>query len=65
MIVFNDLRIDHLPKNRRSLPPNEPGRVFGGPDLLNLEATTSYIIDSSPDELSVWDRCNQRILLGD
>jgi hypothetical protein len=65
MIVFNDLQIDHLSKRQEVAPAERAWPRFRRSGLLNLEATTSYIIDCSANEPSVQDRCNQLVLLGD
>jgi hypothetical protein len=47
MIVFNDLQIDHLPKRQEVAPAERAWPRFRRSGLLNLEVTTSYIIDYS------------------
>ena len=64
MIVFNDLQIDHLSKEQEVGPAERAWPCFRRSGLLNLEAVTNYIIDSSPVEPVLWDRCNQQILWG-
>jgi hypothetical protein len=53
MIVFNGLQIDHLPKKQAVGPAERAWPCFRSSGLLNFKATTSYIIDYSPDEPSV------------
>ena len=65
MIVFNGLQIDHLFKRQEVASAERAWPCFRRSGLLNLEAVTNYIIDSSPDGPVLWDRRNQRISLVD
>ena len=47
MSVFNDLQIDHLSKRQEVAPAERAWPRFRRSGLLNLEVTTSYIIDYS------------------
>jgi len=45
MIVFNGLQIGHLPKRQEVAPAEQAWPRFRRSGLLNLEETTSYIIE--------------------
>ena len=47
MIVFNDLQTDHLSKRQEVARAERAWPRFRRSGLLNLEETTSYIIDYS------------------